>query len=66
MAVEFNYASQAMHYESNADSFCFDDEPRRKDYSRGKGVKSLRTRGRRRGSHPGCGIGARRNKRVVW
>jgi len=39
---------------------------RRKDYSRGRATRSQRRRSRRASSHPGPGIGGRRNRRFGW
>ena len=39
---------------------------RKKNYSRGRATRPQRRRSRRSSSHPGPGIGGRRNRRFDW
>ncbi|MCA9241133.1 MAG: hypothetical protein KDA37_13075 [Planctomycetales bacterium] len=61
-----DYSNLSFDYELSRESFSHDDKPRRKDYMTNRANRPRRRSNRRRPNHPGCGIGARRIKRVAF
>ncbi len=59
-----SYSNIEFDYEQQRENFSHEEEPRRKDYSKGRSSRPRR-KSPKRGNHPGFGIAGRRHKRVA-
>lgn len=60
-----NYSSHTIEYQHEEHAEQDVSHSRRRSYARGRSFKEMRKRSRRK-NNPGCGISARRNRRVDW
>ena len=60
---DFSYASEDVLYEEGLGD---QEERRKKDYSRGRSYRAARRRKGKKPADVGCGIAARRSKRLSW